>query len=249
MGLKNASLNAAFTEINHLNELNGALISQKQLKNLTQHLLHINSQHASYQLTAPDYQQALLDLYAGNSSYLETLKNTHQSWRQIKQKIVDCEAVIREQDDRLAIIDYHLAELEPLLADTSDLHTLTQQYQQNSQAQELHNMAFQSHNQLRQGERTILSQVHSIINNLEPLGDTYPDLQNTLDDLNDACIKLEEAAKDMQHVANQVHFDASEQSRLDECINLFNTLARKHQVTPDNLHEVTGQLQAKNKVY
>ena len=228
-------------------EINGEIVSQKQLRALTKYLMHIHSQHESYKLVDNEEQKDILDNFAGNSALLSELKSCYTKLSDNKKNLIELEEISLEQQDRLDITEYHLDELYKLNLEESSFLDLKTEYEQQSSLLEFEKLLTVNLGFLRDDNDSCLSRLESIAIKGEKYNETFPSSKDYLGFIDNAIIQVEEAYSSVRDLLNSNSYDKDRIKELEEQLNLQEELARKHNTSPDDLKNIVSELERKKE--
>ncbi|MEE3003744.1 MAG: DNA repair protein RecN [Pseudomonadota bacterium] len=226
-------------------EINGEIVSLKQLKQLTEKLIHIHSQHQSYKLVDSQYQKKIVDIVGLNSKLLVDIKKIHESLSKIEVEIEKLEAIALEQQDRLEIVNYHIEELDTLELETQSFSELRSEYNKQSESVKYSDFIVNSANLIRDDHNSIITTLEKIVISGQKFIATYPESNSYLELIDNAIIQLEEANSCMKIINNDNSYDPEIMSNLENQINRRQELARKHNTQAENLVTVMKELEQK----
>ncbi|MBT4804041.1 MAG: DNA repair protein RecN [Legionellales bacterium] len=224
-------------------EINGQIVSLKQLKELTSVLMHIHSQHASYKLCDNLFQKKLIDDFGKCNEELTQIAIHYAALKNTRQDIEKLQTIAKEQQERLAIINYHLDELYKLNLDEEPYEHIKKEYNKQNQA-----TGFQKHLQntlyeIDNKQNAIIPILTKTIISAEKFADTFPESSDSTELLNSAIIQLEEACRSIKSMSNSLECNPVEIGRLQDQLDLYHDLARKHNTQPENLHLKIAELE------
>ena len=228
-------------------EINGQLVSLKQLKELTATLMHIHSQHASYKLCDNLFQKQLIDDFGNCKEELALIATSYKDLKSTRQEIDKLENIAKEQQERLAIINYHLDELYKLNIDEEPYEHVKSEYNKQKQSTDFQKHLQNSLYEIDNKQGAIIPSLTKTILTADKFSDTFPESSESTELLNSAIIQLEEACRSIKTMSNSLEYNSSEIDRLQQQIDLHNDLARKHNTQPENLHLKIIELENRKK--
>jgi DNA repair protein RecN (Recombination protein N) len=228
-------------------EINGEIVSQKQLKGLTKHLMHIHSQHESYKLVDQVEQKEILDNFSDNNPLLTELKSCYVELSSNKENLIKLQEIALEQQDRLDITEYHLEELYKLNLGENSFSELKTEYNQQSSLLEFEKLLTTNLGYLRDDGDSCLSRLESIAIKGEKYNETFPSSKDYLAFIDNAIIQVEEAYCSARNLLQSNSYDKDRIIELEEQLNLRQELARKHNTSADNLENIVSELEKKKE--
>ena len=225
-------------------QINGNIVSQKQLKYLQGMLMQIHSQHDNFKLFDHNEQRNIIDQYGKLSR--DSIELSFKELSQTKLNLTAVREIVSEQQERLDIINYHLEELNDVLVDGVSYSEQQQQYKRFTQIVGFNDFIERCVYDLSEKENSITSNLECLVNESEKFTTDFSEASSCFTMLLEASVQLQEAARDLKAIGKDV--SASENDNcLEEIINKKNELARKHNVSPDSLVEVQQNLQQKRE--
>ena len=222
-------------------QINGNIVSQKELKNISQKLLHIHSQHQNFSLCEANYQKHLLDQYAANEKTLSSLKCIYKKLQQTRTELNTLQKNIAEQHDRLAILDFHLQELlqfENICYDQSKVS-----YDKQNNILSFQKYLDNSLNTMYDSDQATIAELQHITAKYDQYSSSFPEAKESIMLIESAIINLTEAARELKNITNTLCYQPEEIANLAEIIDKMQDIARKHRVLPQELHQVKEKLE------
>ena len=224
--------------------INGTPSPLADLRQLGQLLIDIHAQHEHQSLLRPATHIRLLDEYIGCKKLSTQVRESWQKWRQQQDRIKALLTQSKDQDARLQLLQYQTEELDRLSISEGEVESLEQEQKQLSNAETSLYTCQQVVNLCSENDNgNILHSLSLCQQLITDLGIDMPELQETLNLLSTAQIQVEEATGELNRFVD--HFEANP-ARLEEITTRLSTaytLARKHHVAPEELHNLHTQLQ------
>jgi DNA repair protein RecN (Recombination protein N) len=223
--------------------INGQPATMQQLRELGETLIDIHSQHEHQSLLRRETHRQILDDFAGCSALTEQTRDIYNQWTEARNKLAHLESTSDELIARRDLLNFQLSELDQLGLDEGEVETLEQRQQLLSNAESIL-IDSQSLLQLcSEAEsfnlQSALSKALQILNNM-------PNKPSSLDDaeklLTSAQIEVEEAGREIQHHLDSFNADPEQLQQLEERLSAIYQLARKHRVSPEELHHKHQEL-------
>lgn len=225
--------------------INGTPCPLADLKALGELLIDIHSQHEHQSLLKTDTHRRLLDEFAGASELTRAVYSLAQRWRTTQQQLEQLSANEEEQRARRQLLTYQLEELETLALNAGELEQLEQEHKSLSNSEVLLETCHQIIDSCRENDsNNILSTLASLLQRAQSLNGAPQAFIQATELLSSAQIQIEEAVSEFNHFADYFEADPQRQQWLEERLNAIYTLARKHRVQPEQLHNLQNQLSA-----
>ena len=219
--------------INHRN------VSLSMLKEITEHLLDIHSQHDVISLLNPKNHLNLLDSYLNDESLL---KNVSISWKTYQQALHQLDDIQNNgyNEADLDYLTYQFNEINDANIQINELEDLEQQikamqsFEKNQQNLSLAIDAIDS-------DDGALSKLYDALHALSNLHDSIDSRYH--DELNDYYYNIEDLLSQLKDTLSNLEFDEEEFNRIQDRITLIRRLMRKYGNSEETLLEKKEQLE------
>lgn len=216
--------------------INGTAVPLSQLRELGQLLIQIHGQHAHQLLVKPEHQKSLLDGYAGESVLSQRMAEHYRQWHQSCRDLAQHQQLSHERAARAELLQYQLKELTEFQPFAGEFEQIDEEYKRLANSGQLISISQQALTLLADGEDVNLqSQLYSARQLVRELTGMDAKLSGVLDMLEEAAIQLSEASDELRHYCDRLDLDPNRLFELEQRISRQITLARKHNVTPEEL--------------
>ena len=225
--------------------INSTPVSASQLKEIGQHLIHINGQHASQLLLKNDYQLQLVDTFAHHNNLLAQMREDYRVWKNLQTQVKNFQQKVAENEAKKQLLQYQVEELDEFALRPNEYLELEEDQRRLSNSEQLTQLS-QSALQLLSENETVsidsmLYRATQYIDELSELDPRYVSVQTML---NDALIQVQEATSEVQHLASHIEQDPMLLQEIEQRLGQALQLARKHNVKPEELVEWHQKLKA-----
>ena len=225
--------------------INSTPVSASQLKEIGQHLIHINGQHASQLLLKNDYQLQLVDTFAHHHDLLAQMREDYRTWKNLQTQVKTFQQKVTENEAKKQLLQYQVEELDEFALRPNEYLELEEDQRRLSNSEQLTQLS-QSALQLLSENETVsidsmLYRATQYIDELSELDPRYASVQTML---NDALIQVQEATSEVQHLASHIEQDPMLLQEIEQRLGQALQLARKHNVKPEELVEWHQKLKA-----
>ena len=225
--------------------INSTPVSASQLKEIGQHLIHINGQHASQLLLKNDYQLQLVDTFAHHHDLLAQMREDYRAWKNLQTQVKTFQQKVAENEAKKQLLQYQVEELDEFALRPNEYLELEEDQRRLSNSEQLTQLS-QSALQLLSENETVsidsmLYRATQYIDELSKLDPRYVSVQTML---NDALIQVQEATSEVQHLASHIEQDPMLLQEIEQRLGQALQLARKHNVKPEELVEWHQKLKA-----
>ena len=225
--------------------INSTPVSASQLKEIGQHLIHINGQHASQLLLKNDYQLQLVDTFAHHNDLLAQMREDYRAWKNLQTEVKNFQQKVAENEAKKQLLQYQVEELDEFALRPNEYLELEEDQRRLSNSEQLTQLS-QSALQLLSENETVsidsmLYRATQYIDELSELDPRYVSVQTML---NDALIQVQEATSEVQHLSSHIEQDPMLLQEIEQRLGQALQLARKHNVKPEKLVEWHQKLKA-----
>ena len=213
--------------------VNDTPVTLEILQLLAQKLIDIHSQHQTLELTNDEFQFNIVDALAANGKDLELYKNTLKTYR---TESLALEQLKIEQAEAFKTLDYNqflLSELQDINLENVDLDTLEQEFETLNNVEFIAEQLSLSHNFIAEenfGLLGKLTEVKQLLSKISGFNKKYEVLKNRIESV---LIELKDIHLEVESESEMLETDPAELESLDQKLQLFNNLFKKHAV--DNI--------------
>lgn len=223
--------------------INGIPVTVAQLKQLAPLLVNIHGQHEHQLLTRPEHQLQLLDAYARHQHLLDEVSHAYQHWYQLRRQQKQLHQQQADNEARLQLLHYQVSELNEFALGEDEFEALERDHKRLANSAALQEDSAFALNAIFEGEHNnAYSLLQSALSRLEQQLDTDPGLAETVRLLSDASVQVEEAARELRRYQDAIELDDELLLYTEQRMTQTLQLARKHQLSPQQLYEHHQQL-------
>lgn len=209
--------------------INDTPVQLTQLKELTEQLIYIHSQHQTLALKKPGFQLALLDGFAGIAEQVSRFQTDFKRFRKEQQQLEQLRRQLIEQQQESDYIRFQLEELEELEFAQHDYAAYESELSRFGQLDDL-KLAYDA---LANGltlENGPVDGVRSIRLLVDKWKHVDPELENLATRLASTMIELDDIANEAASQLESMEMDPERQATLIQLVDRYNQLLRKHHV-------------------
>ncbi|WP_305405840.1 DNA repair protein RecN [Photobacterium leiognathi] len=218
--------------------INGSPVPASQQKALGQLLINIHGQHAHQQLMRPDYQQQMLDQYAGHHMLLDKTRETYQRWRQAHNELKRLTQSREENEAQKQLLQYQVKELDELALGEDEFTEIEEEHKRLSNSGELAVASQTALSALYDGDDgNALQLLQMACQQVCNLGEYDNNLNAIPQMLEEAIIQVQEASQELRSYLDNLDMDPHRLIYLEERLSKIMSMARKHYVMPNELYQ------------
>ena len=223
--------------------INGTAVPLSQLRELGQLLIQIHGQHAHQLLTKPEHQKTLLDGYTGEYALTQLMAERYHQWHKSCRDLAQHQQQSQERAARADLLQYQLKELNEFNPQSGEFEQIDEEYKRLANSGQLLTTCQHALTVLADGEESNLqSQLYAAKQLVSELVGMDSKLSGVLDMLEEASIQLSEATDELRHYHDRLDLDPNRLFELEQRISRQIALARKHQITPEELPDLYQSL-------
>lgn len=225
--------------------INDTPVNLAILKELSNKLIDIHSQHQSLLLQDSGFRLGIIDQYAQNQALREEYRTSLEAWRETEQAFVTlkkqcAEAVLQQEYNNYTIQELANAQLHPNEQEETE-HTVNLL----SHAESIKGHLYQAAQILSEKEGdTIVQMLKNVQDECAKLKDLGPEYQEIHDRVSSVLLELKDIAYDITCKEEAVDLNPQELDRLTERLDLIYSLQHKYHVdSVDELIKIKEQLE------
>ena len=208
--------------------VNDSPVTLNLLKRLGEHLVDLHGPHDHQSLLSTERQLSMLDAYAGSDAALDTYRVMWRSWRDKVSELEDLRLAESASTQELDLLRHQVTEIDAAQLKPDEEDDIADRYRRASNSTRLVELSGAAAAALGADEGGVLShlvEVQRLVRDLEKLD---PSIRERTQGLENAVMELQELERSLADYAEDLDIDPAEASRLEERVNLFETLKRKY---------------------
>ena len=223
--------------------INGNQVNLQSLKQLGELLVDIHGQHFHQSLGKQEVQRTLIDHFGQLISLRNDIKIKYDNWRSLSKKLADIESFDKNREAKLDLLEFQHEELESLAIEENEYESNIIEYSRLHNTEKITAGINQIIDSLHDSEITnaysLMSNSIKSLNSLIDYDDKLIEAKTLLDE---AAIHSSEAIDFLKRYQSRIEFNPERAHQLDERINAIKSIARKHHVEPNDLHNTQEQI-------
>ena len=225
--------------------INNRPVTLQFLQELSEKLVEIHGQHAHLTLLNGDEQRRLLDSYAKNQNLLDQVNACYKHWLLAHKELASLIKASVDQSEREELLRYQIEELQQLDLANFSYTALSEEHSKLANLGQILSTGQAQVDLLYENDSQSVNQMlsHSV-SELTHIARFAPELTEICNLLSEAQIQTEEAAIQLRRFLESQEADPQRMEQLENQIGVIQSLSRKHHVTPDELPELVGKLEA-----
>lgn len=224
--------------------INEIPVNLNQLKELTEKLIDIHSQHQNLLLGNTRFQLDVLDAFAVSRDLLTDYRQLYDEFRKLKTELDRLEANAENAKRDFEYLSHQLNELNAANLRSGELDELEALQKQLTHASEIKTALEFSYGTLNADELAVLSKVKEIESNLRRIESVFSQTNNLISRIESCRIELKDIADEIDLLNSKVEVDDEQLHTVTQRIDLIYSLLNKHRLANfDELVEFRNQLE------
>jgi len=215
--------------------INDTPVQLTQLKELTEQLIYIHSQHQTLELKKPLFQLTLVDAFAGITDRVAQYQSTYRHFRKESNRLSQLKQTLFEQQQESDYIRFQLEELESLELEKHPYAHYELELSRLGQLDDL-KLAFDALANGLSAENGPIDGIRSIRQITDKWKHVDPKLNELAERLNSVMIELDDLSSEAAGQLESLELDPEKQQQLMSLVDKFNQVLRKlHLSTQEEL--------------
>lgn len=204
--------------------LNGNIITQNMLKNITKSLIDCYAQHDSIALLNPSNHLSILDSYKceENSDLLRELSKFLKDYKEVELKINELGGDYEQRIRTIDLLNYQINEIESANLKPEEDSNLEKQLELSRNAEKIKTKLQEINGY------TITSDMRNCIKTLEQLENFGDEYKKSCERLNNTYYEVMDIFSDLQETERNIAFSEFEIEQIDARLDLIKSLKKKY---------------------
>ncbi len=223
--------------------VNHSPCTRSQIQSLAEILIHVHGQHATFALLKNNQQRKMLDQMIDHD-LLKATSEHFQLWQHSQKQLEQLQAQEAQQSQQMALLRYQLEELGEVNCQQSHAISIDHMLKRMNQADEIIAVCEQACHQIK-GEDTyaLLPKITQLKHNLDKRLSSIEEAKEASALLDQGATMVHEAYDILESIRNNTEHDPATMQALDDELGMLHQLARKHQVSIEELETREKYLQ------
>jgi len=226
--------------------INDTPVNLSVMKDITEKLIDIHSQHQTLILADREFQIKIVDGYADNLQLVKDYKNDFLKYKQCLSKLEELSALENKSKTDLDYLNFQYDELYAAKLMPDEQETTEQELEILNHTEEIKLNLLKVLNILNESDHNIISDLSEINKSLNLISKYKTEIQSVNDRINSVYLELKDIAGELTNVEQQVIFNPERLTNLKTRLDLIYHLQQKHHVsTIKELIEIRDDIQQK----
>jgi DNA repair protein RecN (Recombination protein N) len=209
--------------------INDTPVQLTQLRELTEQLIYIHSQHETLELKSTRFQLDLLDVFGDSVGLAEETKKCYLSYKTVQKERESLQLASTELQRELDYIQFQLEELGQLELKSISYKDLENELNRMGQMDELRH-SFSAIEQGLTTENGPIDALRAIKIAIDKWKHVDPNLNGISERLLSCLVELDDVASEAQNQLESMEMDPERLTQLTNLVDRYNHVLRKHQL-------------------
>ena len=208
-------------------KINGRLVTVNELKTFMNNVIDIHGQNDNQSILDVSTHIELLDEYANKELKLikEEYKNLYDEYLNIKAELAKNYGDDKEKQRKLDLLNYQVNEIEEAKLKVGEEDELEARRKSIMAAEKIASNLQEAEGQINTNAIDAMNIAIKALEKIESYNEEYSEIANRL---KGAYYEVQEAARDLAYLGEDLYFDEDEQTKVEERLDLINSLKRKY---------------------
>lgn len=226
--------------------INDTPVSLSQMKQLSEQLIDVHSQHQNLLLNNENFQLSVLDILAGNETLTIEYSELYRKWKSQERELAELIAQSEQSKTDEDYLRFQLKQLEEANIQEHELEELEQESETLTHAEEIKAGLCKVDEMFLSDEEGVLTILKNMLNTLNGLKNVYSPSEELIERIESCYIELKDISHEVSNRAETITFDPQRLEIVNDRLNLMYTLQQKHHVqTIQELLELTEEYRKK----
>lgn len=213
--------------------INDEVATLNLLREVSQRLIDIHSQHQNLLLGHETFIIDTLDSMAGHPEYAETYATAYHAWRESELRLKRTREQMEKAQQEQEFLRFQLEELENLRLESDEVQRLEDEQRILAHAEEVKQALCTAGNLLENDEDNLLAKMSQACEALAAIADFMPSAAEWSERLESARIEMHDIVRATEHAAEEIEADPQRLAYLEERLASIYHLLKKHHVETD----------------
>ncbi len=210
------------------NFINDTPVPLSTLRQLSERLIDIHSQHANLLLRKKQFQLQLIDRYGHLQPALENYRQHFLALQELQGELQRLQAENNTQD--IDYISFLYNELESAHLSEGEQQSLEDEWEQLTHAEEIKQWLYEAGHSLDEADDSLIGGLQQVQHRMQQTTRYRPTTGELSERMESVIIELKDIAAEIRNEQESVQYDPERAENIRQRLNLLNTLQQKHRV-------------------
>lgn len=207
--------------------INDTPVSLSVLKQLSEKLIDVHSQHQTLLLNTNEYQLSIVDANAKNKELLSEFREEFEVYKELNSELTELKEKETKLKSDLDYFQFQFDELDALKLETIEQEEMQEELDLLNNA-EFIKASFNKAFELLDNELGIISQLQEVNHSLSSVSESSKKTKEIFERIQSSLIELEDVKSEIEETNEDVVFDSDRIEMLTETLNFLQAAFQKH---------------------
>lgn len=207
--------------------INDTPVQLPVLKEISELLLDIHSQHQNLFLKESFFQMKVVDTFAQNKQLLTQYTHLFQQWKAAHDSLVAFREHIQKAKQEYDYFLFRYTELEQAKLQEGEIETLEQEYALAEHGEDIKQLLSEAEHSFTNDTFSILAAIKKIAQNFDKHASVSHEIQDIAARLSQANIELTDISYEISRIHSNFSYDPQKTEEIQARLDLLNSLLRK----------------------
>lgn len=203
-------------------------VTQTFLKELSERLIDIHSQHQSLLLAHQDFQLKILDSVASQLEVVASHRRGFALWKAKNKELAKLKADALENEKRKEFLEHHVEEILSLKLQPGEMTALEDELRVLTHAADIAESVGAAHAMGDDAESGYLMLLHRSLGQLSSVKKYYAPLEELYERLNSTYIELKDLGGEFYDIVEKMEVNPARKEKIESRLDTINALFHKH---------------------
>ncbi len=210
--------------------INDSPVSLNLLKEISERLINIHSQHQTLNLSKFEFQLNALDAFINEPTTIKEYELTYDTYRKLEKQVND----LRFRNEKLKTdedyLRFQLNELESVKLDRNIIKQLTERENLLTHSEEIASGIMQCKELLNENEINANNLISEVLTTLTKLSGFHSAIKSIAERLESVSIEIKDISSEITKLSEEIEFNPDELQQIKDKLDVYYSLQQKHHV-------------------
>jgi len=210
--------------------INDSPVSLNLLKEISERLINIHSQHQTLNLSKFEFQLNALDAFINEPTIIKEYELTYDTYRKLEKQVNDLKSRNEKLKTDEDYLRFQLNELESVKLDRNIIKQLTERENLLTHSEEIASGIMQCEELLNENEINANNLIDEVLNTLTKLSGFHSSIKSIAQRLESVSIESKDISSEITRLSEEIEFNPNELQQIKDKLDVYYSLQQKHHV-------------------
>lgn len=210
--------------------INDSPVSLNLLKELSERLINIHSQHQTLNLSKFEFQLNALDAFINDPTTTKEYELTYDTYRKLEKQVNDLKLRNEKLKTDEDYLRFQLNELESVKLDKEIIKQLTERENLLTHSEEIASGIMQCKELLNENEINANNLINEVLTTLTKLSGFHSSIKSITERFDSVRIEVKDVSSEITRLSEEIEFSPDELQQIKDKLDVYYSLQQKHHV-------------------